>query len=375
MRYALSLLAALWCGSALAQSPPNPLYQFGVVRTTGQVNNDFSKKTDWPPSYPLAVQGGTSGGVPCFTSISQLSSSLTLQLNNFVVGGGAGACPTTVAPGLNVLLAFETQANIAGGILVPPSALTANAIVVGGGSGVGPSTVATNAASLTAMGVAPNVAGGDLIAPAALTANALVVGGGSGTGPSTVTTNATTLAALGNPPNAAGGVILFPPLPPYAGSQVSTTNIAATTTPTTCGTTLTAQTLASGSVWRIRAFGNVVAPSSATARTFSIQANWGGTNLTAATTANVLASTAQTTNWEAEVYISGSSTTAAWVTGHIYDSVATLLASGIPTMTQVTPTSDTGLPSGSQTIDFRVNNGTAAVDAYNCSFVTIERMK
>jgi len=43
------------------------------------------------------VWAGTSGGIPCFTSGSVLGSSSALAAGAFVVGGGAGACPSTVA--------------------------------------------------------------------------------------------------------------------------------------------------------------------------------------------------------------------------------------------------------------------------------------
>jgi hypothetical protein len=44
---------------------------------------------------------GTSGGIPYFSSASQLSSSADLTAGQIVIGGGAGSAPSTLAPGSN----------------------------------------------------------------------------------------------------------------------------------------------------------------------------------------------------------------------------------------------------------------------------------
>jgi len=50
------------------------------------------------PSFPLTVAGTvTSGGIPCFTSTTQESSSALMTVNVYMKGGGAGVCPS---PGL-----------------------------------------------------------------------------------------------------------------------------------------------------------------------------------------------------------------------------------------------------------------------------------
>jgi hypothetical protein len=50
------------------------------------------------PSYPVTVSGTVnSGGIPCFTSTVQESSSATLPASDILVGGGAGVCPTASA--------------------------------------------------------------------------------------------------------------------------------------------------------------------------------------------------------------------------------------------------------------------------------------
>lgn len=46
-------------------------------------------------TFPQAVAGTVnSGGIPCFTSSTQMSSSVALTANTIPKGGGAGACPT-----------------------------------------------------------------------------------------------------------------------------------------------------------------------------------------------------------------------------------------------------------------------------------------
>ena len=47
-------VALVLASAAHAQSPPNPLYQYGVTRTVGQINNDFARKQDWLGAAPIA---------------------------------------------------------------------------------------------------------------------------------------------------------------------------------------------------------------------------------------------------------------------------------------------------------------------------------
>ena len=46
------------------------------------------------PAFPVTVTGGVSGAVPCFTSTTVESAGTLLPSGDFVLGGGAGACPT-----------------------------------------------------------------------------------------------------------------------------------------------------------------------------------------------------------------------------------------------------------------------------------------
>lgn len=48
-------------------------------------------------AYPLTISGGTSGGIPCFTSTTSQSSSGLLPAGQFLLGGGVGVCPTAAS--------------------------------------------------------------------------------------------------------------------------------------------------------------------------------------------------------------------------------------------------------------------------------------
>lgn len=157
-----------------------------------------------------------------------------------------------------------------------------------------------------------------------------------------------------------------------AGGLTASTTINATTTPTTGGATLASQSAAAGAVWRIRAHGTFVAVSSATARNAVVTPFWGATALPAITLGAVLASTAQTTNWEVEFIITASSTTAVWTTGNSVNRVAsaTALAMAAPT-----PAS-TVVTAGAQTLDLRFSMSVVvATDQFVVHNVTFERLK
>ena len=153
------------------------------------------------------------------------------------------------------------------------------------------------------------------------------------------------------------------------GGKTAVTAVSATTTLTTGGTTLASQVMASGSTWRVVAYGTFVGATSATVRTFTMACFWGTTQLTAITTGSVF-TTGQTTPWKVEFEITGSSATAAWITGFLS---AQVTSATIPLNYAATAASVTGLTTTS-TLDFRVANGTAAVDAINVHQVTIERI-
>lgn len=57
------------------------------------------------------LTGGTSGGVPYFASVGVMASSAALAQNGFVVGGGAGAAPASIAACTDDQIAFGRTSN------------------------------------------------------------------------------------------------------------------------------------------------------------------------------------------------------------------------------------------------------------------------
>jgi hypothetical protein len=165
------------------------------------------------------------------------------------------------------------------------------------------------------------------------------------------------------PPNPTGQLL--------AGGLSALTTINDTVTYTTGGITLPNQAAVAGSVWRIRAYGQFVAVSSATARNAQVAAFWGATQLTAMAPA-VLASTAQSTQFMLEMELSATSATAIWATGQMRNNVA---SATLQVGTRLTPASTT-VTAGAQTIDLRFSMSVAvATDQWLIDQVTIERIK
>jgi len=149
------------------------------------------------------------------------------------------------------------------------------------------------------------------------------------------------------------------------------TTVTNTATFTTAGLTLATQTAAAGSVWRIRAYGQFTAASSATVRTAQIACFWGTTQLTAITP-TVLASTAQTTQWQVEFELSATSTTAIWTTGSLMSRVASATALAIDNATAASTT----VTAGAQTLDLQVRVSSAiAAESWIIQQITMERIK
>jgi hypothetical protein len=69
------------------------------------------------------LASGTSGGVPYFSSTSAITSSAALAANALVVGGGAGAAPSTVTTGTGVVTALGVNTGTAGAFVVNGGAL------------------------------------------------------------------------------------------------------------------------------------------------------------------------------------------------------------------------------------------------------------
>lgn len=155
-----------------------------------------------------------------------------------------------------------------------------------------------------------------------------------------------------------------------AGGKTSVLSILNQATYTSGGVTLASQTAANNATWRIRAFGTFTAANNATARTAQVAVFWGSTQLVAITP-SVLISTAQTTSWQLEFTITGSSTTAVWTAGTLLNRIASATALAVDNATAASTT----VTSGAQTIDLRFRVSTAvASEGWNVQSVTIERL-
>ena len=182
----------------------------------------------------------------------------------------------------------------------------------------------------------------------------------------TATSAATAYAVVGGTLNSTAYTSSF------NGGLTASTTIASTTTYTTGGITLTSQTIATGSLWRIRAHGTFVAVSSGTARNAQIAAYWGTTALPVISVV-VLTSTARTTSWELEFIIKGTSTSAGWTTGYFNNSITAAL--GTVSINSATPATTT-VPTGAQTLDLRFSSsvGQIAGESWSVQNITIERL-
>ena len=74
--------------------------------------------------FPQAVSGTTtSGGIPYFSGTTTLTSSRLLAANALMIGGGAGAAPSTVTTGTGVVTALGVNVGSAGAFVVNGGAL------------------------------------------------------------------------------------------------------------------------------------------------------------------------------------------------------------------------------------------------------------
>jgi hypothetical protein len=75
--------------------------------------------------FPLAISGTvTSGGIPYFSSVTQMTTSAVLAANSLMVGGGAGGAPSTVTTGAGVLTALGNAVNSTSGFPVIGGSIT-----------------------------------------------------------------------------------------------------------------------------------------------------------------------------------------------------------------------------------------------------------
>jgi hypothetical protein len=352
----------------------------GTVTSVGFTGGIISVAT--ATTTPALTVAGTSGGIPYFSSATTWATSAALAANALVIGGGAGVAPATTTTGTGVVTALGVNTGTAGafvvngGVLGTPSSgtvtnLTGTASININGT-VGATTAAAgtftqvtvNGANLNTA-ISPTGTGTVTISPAgALTINPTAASTINNASIGVTTPLAGSFTSLTATSVGTAGVLA------KTGGKTAVTAIAATTTLTTGGTTLASQAMATGATWRVTAYGTFVAATSATSRTFTMACFWGATQLTAITTGAVLVSVGQTTPWKVEFEITGSSATAAWVTGFLSSQVT---SATIPLNYIATAASTTGLTTTS-TLDIRFANGTAAVDAINVQQVVIERI-
>ena len=138
-----------------------------------------------PTTTPALTVAGSSGGIPYFSSPTGWASSGTLAPNALVVGGGAGAAPSTITTGTGVVTAIGNTANTSGGLVTQSGTLAANSLLLGGGASTAISSTTTGTGVVTALGVNTGTAG------------AFVVNGGAlGTPSSGTVTNLTGTASI-----------------------------------------------------------------------------------------------------------------------------------------------------------------------------------
>jgi hypothetical protein len=308
-------------------------------------------------TFTNTVNVGTNGATGSTTTITIGSTAGTSSVA--VKGTSSYSGLATFSAGLTVAAG---QTTTLGG---PVNMTTVAAITMGGASGTGTITLGQSTVSqttniqagITASGSTKTINIGTNGASGSTTT--IIVGGTAGT--STTTLNGTTSIIA----NGVDGVNAA------TSGLTANTTVTNTATYTTAGLTLATQTAAAGSVWRVRAYGQFTAASSATVRTAQIACFWGTTQLTAITP-TVLASAAQTTQWQVEFELSATSTTAMWTTGSLINRIAsaTLLA-----VDNATPASTT-VTSGAQTLDLQVRVSSAiAAESWIIQQITMERIK
>ena len=93
----------------------------GTVTSVGFTGGIISVATG--TTTPAFTVAGTSGGIPYFSSASTWATSAALAANALVVGGGAGAAPSTITTGTNVITALGVNVGSAGAFVTNGGAL------------------------------------------------------------------------------------------------------------------------------------------------------------------------------------------------------------------------------------------------------------
>ena len=307
------------------------------------------------PTGPTGVSGAASTitGPTGPTGVSGAASTVTGPTG---WTGAGGAASTVTGP------TGWTGPSVTG-----PTGVSGAASTVTGPTGVsGAASTVTGPTGWTG----PSVTG-----PTGVSGAASTVTGPTGvSGAASTVTGPTGVSGAGGPtgPTGVSGTQLA-----YAGAGTASTALTLSSSQQSCGVTLASQTLAAGSVWRICAYGTVSGINSSNTRQMTFALFWGSTTLgPTLVSGNFLASTVQTSPWVLEFHLAASSTTAAWVTGYLFNHVTIAIASAQPAVLVVaTPATTTSLPSGAQTLDLRViSSGTATSDTMSVQRVTMERL-
>lgn len=102
----------------------------GAAGTVSSVAQSFTGGLISVSGSPITTSGtlalsvaGTSGGVPYFSSSSTWASSAALTANAIMIGGGAGAAPSTITTGTGVVTALGVNTGSAGAFVVNGGAL------------------------------------------------------------------------------------------------------------------------------------------------------------------------------------------------------------------------------------------------------------
>lgn len=110
----------------------------GTVTTVGFTGGLISVAN--PTTTPAFTVAGTSGGIPYFSSTSTWASSSLLVANALMVGGGAGAAPSTVTTGTGVLTALGIAVGSTGAFL---TSVSTDGTLSGDGTAGNPLSVVT----------------------------------------------------------------------------------------------------------------------------------------------------------------------------------------------------------------------------------------
>ena len=125
-----SMLAAGTNGQVLTLAGGVPTWASGASGSVTSVAQTFTGGLISVSGSPITSSGtlaltvaGTSGGIPYFSGASTWASSDVLAANALVVGGGAGAAPSSITTGTGVVTALGVNTGSAGAFVVNGGAL------------------------------------------------------------------------------------------------------------------------------------------------------------------------------------------------------------------------------------------------------------